>query len=906
MGGTSRRQSARASGIAGFSLWLTISFLQLPAFAIFSSEKIYEFPLVPYGAIVVLIAGLPGDIESENVYREQMQELLAALSARNVHHVISVSDFSDSLKSPDKLEVTFLKADRNSFQSLGTTLSGLTNSVVVIVWGHGGKQGSTPVFHVRGPRLTPADFQAFSRKIPTAARWVLFFRGSGAFASQLAGSGRTILASEAATMFNSDPVSMQLLVKVFKTDPELSFGKLAEKLGQLSAAWYAERNLAATEEPTLWVDEEKPRSLATLASQNPLSPNQPGTLENKSEAEKPKQIPVDLPAVWKQIKREEASNHPGADAILLLRRVHCTLATAPAISTEQEEFIQVFTFEGKRFGDFDISYTPPFEDVRFLDCEVLRPDGTLARLDPDAIREEREESIAEYQRDRRKFFSLPGVVPGAILHVRHRSEWQTFPLPHASLEIPIGRELEALSVAIDVTVPKDSPFHFALEKIEAADPAIKQGSYGTTYSWKFENLPAPVQEQLSPPRRSPRLLISTFLDWTDFANWYGRICKLTDAPGPELTAKAVELAGQSRNDRDKVSAVYNYVAGLRYVAVPLGVNSFRPHAATNVLQNQFGDCKDKANLFNALLRALNIEAHLVLLPRFSQAYDNLPGLAFNHAISQVWLEGKPVWVDTTDDVCRFGLLPPGDPGRKVLVVDGKSTNLVELPQSVVGEHELKLKANVDCTKPQEPLAIHLEVATSGYADYELRTAAQENTKLAASFPLLSRILHPVAGTFALEHQNATRISALEESFSCQAEGTWIGGVSSNAHQYLLRTPFWVPNEWNLALHRRKNPLHLNEGYPLRIEEEFSFVFAPQSRIELLPEARENKTGPLRWKAEWTKVADHKLTARFNAELRAGELSREETIEFQKQLRQLLAVFSDCATFSTSPEAPFKK
>jgi hypothetical protein len=367
-----------------------------------------------------------------------------------------------------------------------------------------------------------------------------------------------------------------------------------------------------------------------------------------------------------------------------------------------------------------------------------------------------------------------------------------------------------------------------------------------------------------------------------------------------LTAKAVELAGQSQNDRDKVNAVYNYVAGLRYVAVPLGVNSFRPHAATNVLQNQFGDCKDKANLFNALLHALKIEAHLVLLPRFSQAYDDLPGLAFNHAISRVSLEGKPVWVDTTDEVCRFGLLPPGDPGRKVLVVDGKSTNLVVLPQPVMGEHQLKIEARVDCTTPRAPLPIHLEVTTRGYADYELRNAAQENTKLSASFPLLSRVLHPVAGTFALDRQNASRVSALEENFSCQAEGTWIGGVSYNTRHYLLSTPFWVPNEWSLALHHRKNPLHLNEGYPLRIEEEFSMSLPAHSRVEFLPEPHQNKTGPLQWKAEWTKITDQKLTVRFSAELGSGELSLEETVEFQKKLRQLLAAFSDCATFSTSP------
>src|SRR5207244_11556112 len=124
-----------------------------------------------------------------------------------------------------------------------------------------------------------------------------------------------------------------------------------------------------------------------------------------------------------------------------------------------------------------------------------------------------------------------------------------------------------------------------------------------------------------------------------FAEWYARVSKLTDEVTPELAAKAKELTREAATGREKILALYNYVTGLRYVAVPLGVNSYRPHAAANVFKNQFGDCKDKANLFNALLHSLKIDAHLVLVPRFSQAHEAIPGLAFNHAISRVMLGG---------------------------------------------------------------------------------------------------------------------------------------------------------------------------------------------------------------------------------------------------------------------------
>jgi len=484
------------------------------------------------------------------------------------------------------------------------------------------------------------------------------------------------------------------------------------------------------------------------------------------------------------------------------------------------------------------------------------------------------------------------------MHFRYRTEWQTFPLPHASFEIPLGQESPGLEVTVEVSVPKDAPLHFALEQI-AADPTIKQSSYGTTYHWKFDHLSALQNEPLTPPRQQPRLLISTFPDWPAFAGWYSRISKLTDDVTPEIAAKATELTRQAKSEREKVIAIYDYVAGLRYVAVPLGVNSFRPHAAANVLQDQFGDCKDKANLFNALLHSLKIEAHLVLLPRFSQAYDNVPGLAFNHAISQVMLGGEPVWVDTTDDICRFGLLPPGDPGRKILVIDGKSKALAQLPEPQAQDHELKLLGKVDCAHPGEPLPIRLRFDARGYPDYELRAAARESKEHAGSSPLLAGRLHPVAGAFALDTQSAAQISALNEDFSGQMEGTWVGGASLTAGKWLLRAPFWTPKEWDAALHHRKAPLFLNEGYPLTLEEEFAFTLPAKAELEPMPGVNQSGAGPLQWRIEWARVGDDKLSARFHAELAHGQMSRAETAEFQKQLRGLLSALAGGVGFSVT-------
>ncbi len=889
--------------------------------------------LFPPRSTVVLVAGVPGDVESEENYRDQMQSWLElATGSGQAAKVFVLCDDPQAVKLPaspggtsgskegeastsnqlsvisHQSSVTVLKGDRSSFLGLGQTLAGGTNALVVIAWGHGGRQGNTPVLHVRGPRITAADFKAVARQAAAGdSRWVLMFRGSGSFANELAGEGRQIISSEGETMFSDDPVGMPLLLKLAKEKTALPFQGLAEELGRATEAWYKDRNLARTEEPTLWVAADKPHQLIVAAAEEEAGEGKAVSRKQKAESRELRaQSPVseetagDLPEVWKEIKRVEARKYPEADAVILRRRLSYTLGSSPAIATEQEEFVQVLTPEGKHYGDFDVSYSPPFEDITFQDCEVLHADGKLARLDPDAIRDAREQAVGDYQMGQRKFFSLPGVGPGAVLHVRYRTTWKTFPLPQVSLEIPIGQDLATLEAKVQVSVPKDTAFHFAPEQVEADDPVIQQTTYGTTYSWHFENLPAQDREILVSPGQRSRLLISTFPDWAGFEEWYGRISKLADELTPEIEAKAKELTKDAKDDREKVLALYNYVTRLRYVAVPMGVNSFRPHAAANVLQNEFGDCKDKANLFNTLLRSVAIEARLVLVPRFSQAYEGIPGLAFNHAISRVTLGGETVWVDTTDDVCRFGMLPPGDPGRRVLVIDGGTNALTQLPAADPREHVLKVRGEVDCSRGMDAVPLKLNAVALGYPDYELRTTAREMKEHAFGVPLLSAKYRLTAGSFALESQSATSVAALNEDFTWRAAGTCVGLFSKVGGGGLLRAPFWLPKEWDLALHRRKAGLCLNMGYPLTLEEEFEFALPANAQPSVLPGVKENTRAPLLWRVEWTKLGDGNLGARMRAELARGELTAAETPVVQQQVRELLGAL---ATGASLPAAP---
>ncbi|MBI2925360.1 MAG: DUF3857 domain-containing protein [Verrucomicrobia bacterium] len=863
---------------------------------------------LPPEATVVLMAGLPGDVQSEGSYREALQGWLEWLGtvATPPRQVFVFWDSPEVLLLPPKLPVKISPARREDFLALGKTLAGQTNGLLAILWGHGGTQGRTPVFHVRGPRITPADVKALAEQVqPAQSRWVLFFRGSGQFARELAGPDRQIISSEHEVMFTNDPIGLPLLLKVARTESSISFAAAAEELGRAVGDWYESRSLARTEEPTLWLPGAEPKRLVpsdkpgALASVKELKEAPPTTTasEKLTQAESES---AELPAIWKDLARVEPQKFPDADAVVLRRRVSFRLGSSPAITSEHEQFVQILTAEGKHFGDFDVSYSPPDEELEVLDCEVLRPDGKLLRLDPDDVREGADESVADYRTSRRKFFSLPGVAPGAVLRVRYRTQWKSYPMPHVSLALPLADETPILESTLQVTVPKDSSFHFTFDQAPPADPAIKQTAEGSTYAWHFRETAALPGEALAPPQLQPAVLISTWPDWAAFAEWYGRITKLADELTPELEEKVRELTRDAQSDRDKVRAVYDYVTSLRYVAVPLGVNSLRPHAAAQVFKNQFGDCKDKANLFNTLLRALGIEAHLVLVPRFTQAHAAVPGLAFNHAIARVTLGGETLWADTTDDVCRFGMLPPGDAGRRVLVIDGKSTTLTELPSPAAKDHRLELRGEVKLNSGDGAASVEIRATAKGYPDYELRSVARAWKGHRRNVPLLSARCRLAAGALSLAKQHFTSPARLDEDFAWQAEGQLIGLSSGEAGRWLLRAPFWLPEEWDLALHPRKTPLFLNAGYPLTLDEEIEIQLPSGAEQIRLPAVKENSHGPLVWKIEWTPAGEGRVRARLRVELPRGELAGQDVGELQRQLRELLTFVGHTASFVAPP------
>jgi transglutaminase-like putative cysteine protease/tetratricopeptide (TPR) repeat protein len=184
----------------------------------------------------------------------------------------------------------------------------------------------------------------------------------------------------------------------------------------------------------------------------------------------------------------------------------------------------------------------------------------------------------------------------------------------------------------------------------------------------------------------PQIAWTNFHTWAEVGAWYRSMEGHRVEPDDTIRAKVKELTAGLTTPEAKARALYGYDSTqVRYIGVAFGIGRYQPHEASEILSNQYGDCKDKHTLLASMLDAAGISSDAVLIGAgiaFNEAVPS-PG-AFNHAITLAHIDGKPVWLDATSELAPYRLLNPVLRGKKALVIplDGEAhidTTPTELP-----------------------------------------------------------------------------------------------------------------------------------------------------------------------------------------------------------------------------------
>jgi hypothetical protein len=136
---------------------------------------------------------------------------------------------------------------------------------------------------------------------------------------------------------------------------------------------------------------------------------------------------------------------------------------------------------------------------------------------------------------------------------------------------------------------------------------------------------------------------------------------------------------------------------IRYIAFEEGYSGFVPQTVQEVFKNKYGDCKGMANLLTEMLKIAGFDAHFAWIGTRDIPYDRteIQSLCVdNHAICVLYLNGKPYFLDGTEKYAALGKNAYRIQGKNVLVQNGDSYKVENVPAPSLDENLLSTKANL--------------------------------------------------------------------------------------------------------------------------------------------------------------------------------------------------------------------
>jgi tetratricopeptide (TPR) repeat protein len=315
----------------------------------------------------------------------------------------------------------------------------------------------------------------------------------------------------------------------------------------------------------------------------------------------------------------------------------------------------------QHWGVLSAPYSSANEQVEIGYVRVRKADGTVVETPTDSAQDVTSEIMRAapmYSDYHEKHVAVKGLGVGDKLEYQITVRLHTPLIPG---QFWYAYDFEKGNIVLDeeveVNVPRDRELKV---KSPGLAPEIVESGNRRIYTWKAANHRAAKQEARRefPP---PQILLSTFRSWEELGRWWNGLAQDRVATTPEIRAKAEELIRSATTREEKVRALYDYVSmRFRYISISFGIGRYQPHAAGDVLKNEYGDCKDKHTLLAALLEAAGIEAYPALMNSSRHIDPDVPSPGqFDHVITAVPdapNSPKFLWMDATAEVGPFGYL----------------------------------------------------------------------------------------------------------------------------------------------------------------------------------------------------------------------------------------------------------
>lgn len=392
--------------------------------------------------------------------------------------------------------------------------------------------------------------------------------------------------------------------------------------------------------------------------------------------------PADIQAAAAKIPAE-----PFTEATVFFERDAFTFDAEGRMTYRHTLIIRMETQEGvKNWSEIRVGWSPWHQEMPEIRARVIASDGKVSTLDPKTITDgpAREDGEDTYTDARVRKVPLPAAAVGSIVEQETVSTDKE-PLfaggigygNSFSWNVPFHRG------ELRVDLPKS--LSFRIKVMALPDAKIKDEVVGEMRHYSLEQGFVPARAESDIPLSTHNFIghgtrFSTGDSWASVSATYRKLAEASIDPAKVKGLLPKPGANRQETISRIVAALHKAV---RYTGIEFGQASLQPTPAAEILKRHYGDCKDKAALLVAMLRAAGIEADLALLssgPGIDVDPD-LPGMQFDHAIVYVpAAQGSDaLWIDATAEYSEAGTLPQMDEGRQALIIAEGTTGLTVTP-----------------------------------------------------------------------------------------------------------------------------------------------------------------------------------------------------------------------------------
>jgi len=594
----------------------------------------------------------------------------------------------------------------------------------------------------------------------------------------------------------------------------------------------------------------------------------------------------------------------GDDVVVLLMEASYSFDEAGRETYSQRLVYRILTAGAhESWSTVEEGWEPWHQARPEIRARVITPDGAEHLLDPATIAENSAtRDAADMFEDGRVLRApLPATRAGAVVEqqVTVRDTAPFFDGGVVRLH-SLDPGMPLLHARLTLEAPAAMPLRWVARELPGVSPREEVVAGRRRLTFEARDLDPADDPEPGLPAETPRsayVAFSTGRSWADLARRYSEIVDRS-IRGADI-APFLRSASAGAPPASQLETINRILARMsdevRYTGMELGEGGLIPRTPAETLKRRFGDCKDKAVLLTALLRAADIPAYVALLNADESDQDveeSLPGFGlFNHAI--VVVPGAPaIWIDPTDPYARAGELPVADQGRRALVASPTATGLVRTPEATSAENrqvetrevflaDLGPSRIVETSEYQGAIERDVRALYSFQDGQTVRQALKEYATTAYLAEDLGAVSHSNATDLSAPMRLRVEVKNARRGFTDERNA----GVGISPASLLNR----LPDELLGGDGEDASPEPRQADYvfsrPMTVEVRYRIVPPPGYAPQPLPAARVRRLGPATLSEEYAAAGGNVVTATFRLDTGKRRISPKEFEALRSGVRE---------------------